>query len=201
MNFQTSFISPTLNMVHVLADDNIPGDQKLVKVEDNLVEIFEAGDDAAVSVLPPVVRDIAKFAVDNPLVDNWQRVLVARPVAEIVVQAYKAATTSLENASEFIRKIVLPAKALIAELASNEAMTGAEKRARLEAHIQAELDAIGTLTDFLPNGLREFAKVLLSSDIVTNIRKTIAGVIGEVLYQVWAFLHATPSAPAAAFAQ
>jgi hypothetical protein len=199
--FQQDFIAPALDIVSVLENEAVPGPEKLVKVEDNLVVVFEAGDDLAVSVLPPVVREIAHFAVDNPVVDNWQRVLVARPVAEIVVQVYKAATGALETASDFVKGIVMPARAVIVELASDTQMTGAEKRAALEARILAVLEGIENIVDFLPGGLRDFARVLLSSEIVSNIRKTIAGFLGEVLYQVWAFLHAHPSAPAAAFAQ
>ncbi|MGL6350103.1 MAG: hypothetical protein ACRC2U_09740, partial [Aeromonas sp.] len=144
-------------------------------------------DDAAVGLLPPVVRDLAKIAVDNPLVDGWQRNLIAKPIAEIVYQLYTSADSLLAGASEFAQRVIVPGRALIAELSTN-AGAGESKHLALRSQVKALLLGTAGLLEALPLGLGQWMKLLISSGVVNDAVDWLAGFISEILYQGWKFL-------------
>lgn len=188
MDFATQVIKPAWSIIPILEREDIPNAQKLELLTDKIDQPIEALDDLLPEVAPFGFRPLVKLLVDNPLVDGWQRTFIAKPTAEIALQVWTAGERALEGMSEFAKRVVTPLRALIRELASVE-LTGAQKHARVKSLVRAVLDGVASLTDFLPAGLRDFLGVLRSSQFAADALDLLSGVIAEVVYQVWAFLH------------
>jgi hypothetical protein len=88
MNFQKLLVDG-LKLVHELSSQPIPGENKLAKLENLCVEILKTVDDV-VKFLPLGFGIIAGLVVDNPISDGLQREHIARPLAELVYQIWKA---------------------------------------------------------------------------------------------------------------
>jgi len=88
MNWQ-KILSELFDIVEELADDTtMTPDEKLDNLTDAVAEFVEAADDA-VLLLPPGFALVAQLIVDNPAINQFQRDLLARPLAEAVYQIWK----------------------------------------------------------------------------------------------------------------
>lgn len=184
----TQLLAASLAVTATLSNAALTGPQKLERLTDNFTVIVEVGDDA-VTLLPGAIGNIAKLAVDNPPVDNWQREMIAKPLAEATYQVWNAVSGAIENLSEFGQRIVKPALALIHTLSTDEGLTNEERRERLHALVHEAMLALLRVTDFLPEGFRNLLELAKGLPFVQDAIKTGSGVIAEILYQVWKALH------------
>jgi hypothetical protein len=150
--------------------------------------VIEIADDAVV-LFPGVIGTVAKLFVDNPPVDNWQREMIAKPLAEMTYQVYTVASGAVDHLSEFARRIVQPGISLIHTLATDDTLTNEGRRDKLELHVLEILKAVLRLTEFLPRGIREFVELFVQGKFVQDALQTVAGFLSEILYQVWKALH------------
>lgn len=88
MQFSGIFLE-LIRVAAELADLDEPGEQKLADLTERCVSLLEVADDAAVSLLPPGFRDVARWLIDNPGVDSWERE-IAKSIAEAAYQAWRA---------------------------------------------------------------------------------------------------------------
>ncbi|NJK44621.1 MAG: hypothetical protein HC933_10345 [Pleurocapsa sp. SU_196_0] len=184
----TKLISAALVFTATLTNATLTGPQKLERLTDNCAEVIEIADDA-VTLLPGVIGTVAKLAVDNPPVDNWQRELIAKPVAEATYQVWLVVNGAVENLSEFAKRLAKPALELINTLASDDTLTNDERRERLHALVREIMLGLLGVTDLLPAGFRNLLELLKGLPFVTDAIDTGAGFIAEILYQIWKALH------------
>lgn len=83
-------VQEAFQLVMELWNESIPNAEKLAKVKALFVPLVEGLDDELVSRLPAGWQGIAKFVVDNPVVDGLEEKL-CEILAEQVYQAVKAA--------------------------------------------------------------------------------------------------------------
>ena len=88
MDFK-KLLAAGLELAHELSAAPIADDAKLGKLAKLNEDILEQVDDL-VSFLPGGFGVFAKLAVDNPLVDNMQREVIYKPLAEAEYQIYNA---------------------------------------------------------------------------------------------------------------
>jgi hypothetical protein len=80
----------SFELIAEMADNTeMPKDQKLERLTDHVTRIGEGLDDL-VELLPLGFAPIAKYAVDNPVTDKWQRDFMWRPIAETLYQTWRA---------------------------------------------------------------------------------------------------------------
>ena len=182
----TALLTVSLAIAATLTSAALTGPQKLERLVDNYGEVIELSDDA-VELLPGAIGSIGKMILDNPPVDNWQREMLAKPLAEVSVQVYNAMTGAIESLSEFAQSVIKPALALINSLSSSD--LSAEERAAALKKLTLELLMAFTtgVVSLLPLGFRNFFDLL--KGMVSNALETVAAFIGEALYQVYKALH------------
>ena len=73
----------------LVSDRNLKNSEKLDALAAEIAQLLEALDDAAVSLLPPGIGLLAKGLIDNPMVDQAQKDLMVKPIAEFVYQMWK----------------------------------------------------------------------------------------------------------------
>ena len=73
----------------LVSDRNLKNDEKLDALAHELAHVLEVLDDAAVSMLPPGISLLAKTLIDNPAVDQAEKDLLVKPVAEFLYQTWK----------------------------------------------------------------------------------------------------------------
>jgi hypothetical protein len=197
MNFVTDVISPAWSIIPILERHDLSNDAKLERLTDRVNTIFEAGDDLLADQAPFGFREIARIALDNPLVDGWQRAFLSRPTSELIFQTWTTIGRTLDGLSEFAKRVINPTRDLIAELACTDA-SGEDKHTLLKSNVLGILTGAASLTDFLPKPLADTLAGLRSSGLFKNALATFAGLIAEVLYQAWKFMHPESGALAVA---
>ncbi|NJK44311.1 MAG: hypothetical protein HC933_08515 [Pleurocapsa sp. SU_196_0] len=193
MNFVTDVISPAWSIIPILERHDLSNDAKLEQLTDRVSIIVEAGDDLLAEQAPFGFREIARVAVDNPIVDGWQRTFLSRPASELIFQVWTTTGRTLDGLSEFAKRVINPTRDLIAELARTDA-NGEDKHALLKSNVLGILAGAASLTDLLPKSLADALAGLRSSGLFENALATLAGLIAEVLYQGWKFMHPEASA-------
>jgi hypothetical protein len=184
----TKLLTASLAIAATLTNSTLGNPEKLERLTDNYTEVIEVADDAVV-LFPGVIGTVAKLCVDNPPVDGWQREMIAKPLAEMTYQVYTVASGAVDHLSDFAKRIVQPGIELIHTLASDNTLSNDERRAALENRVFEVLTGVLRLTEFLPRGIREFVELFVQGQFVQDALKTVAGFLGEVLYQVWKALH------------
>lgn len=197
MDFVQNIVAPAWEIIPILDDKTLTNDVKLEQLTNVISKPIEAIDDLGAEFAPLGLRPLVRLIVDNPISDNLQRNFLARPIAEVIFQAWTVGNRALDGLSEFAQRIAIPGRELIAELART-GLHGTAKHSSLKAKTFDVLKGVVSLTDFLPAGLREFLGALRSSELVTNALDLLAGVIAEVLYRVYVFLHPEIALPALA---
>lgn len=85
----TKLLNELFDVIEELAkDEYLDKEDKLEELTDQVAQALEQADDV-VSLLPMGFAVVAKLVVDNPAVDEWQRDVLARPVAEMAYQMWK----------------------------------------------------------------------------------------------------------------
>lgn len=192
----TALLTASLVIAATLTSAALTGPQKLERLVDNYGEVIELTDDA-VALLPGAIGSIGKMIVDNPPVDNWQREMLAKPLAEVTVQVYNAMTGAIESLSDFAKSVIKPALALVNSLASSD-LSGDERAAALKKLVLELLTALTAgVVGLLPLGFRNFFDLL--KGMVGNALETLAAFVGEALYAVYKALHPEQKAIVAAF--
>jgi hypothetical protein len=184
----TKLLSAALIFTATLTNASLTGPQKLERLTDNAAAVIEVADDAVI-LLPGAIGSVAKLAIDNPPVDNWQRELIAKPIAEATYQVWLVVNGAVENLSEFAKGIAKPALELINALATDETLTNDERRERLHALVLELMLAGLAITNLLPAGFRNLIDLLKNLPFVTDAIDTGAAFIAEILYQIWKALH------------
>lgn len=185
-NVQSDFIAPILRIVDHLTTTTLAGPEKLERVAIEIETIGESADNLTSKI--PTIGPFVNWVMDLPPVDNFQRQYIYRPIAEVVYQGYKIMKGAIGELSQFARGIIDPLMALINEVASTN-LSGAEKHARVK-HLARELIlGFAAVTQFFPEGLRNIVNFAISTDMAQDAINALAGMIAEVLYQVWKLLH------------
>lgn len=198
IDIQKGILQPAIEFIGVLNDQSTPGPEKLEKLTDKVDALIEGVDD--IVELAPGIGPILKWVVDNPISDGWEREYMAKPAAEVSYQFWKSLEQGVDSLQDWAKQIVIPVRSLIAELSSNQVLSGAQKRAALTQRWVAVLDGITGAALPLTGGLRPLIELWLATQTAADLKRVITEFLAEISYQIFVFFFGTGAQPAPATA-